>query len=255
MATADARIAGPKIKLELWEKLYLQTTREGRDFTFLSRVVEQSAREIIIEYPIALQGGGALLVGARVRVTLTRPDAVWAFSAKVTGKIAGQTPRMTLTSPRSIERNQRRRFVRIDYLCPCKWRPVCLPEKNQEGEAIGEQTGGTIINLSAGGVLLAADEPPKIGEYLIIKPLSEDWPLPGWLPGLVVWRHQQPEEHKYRMSAGVDFREFEDMTAGWPKHYVKKLPEDILNLSHAVRQKLMQLVYWKQIDVRKKGLL
>ena len=49
MANTDARTASPKIKLELWEKLLLQTTREGRYFTFLTRLVEQSAEEIVIE--------------------------------------------------------------------------------------------------------------------------------------------------------------------------------------------------------------
>ena len=123
------------------------------------------------------------------------------------------------------------------------------------GQPIGEEADGSMLNLSAGGILLAADEPPKTGHYVILKPRTEHWPLPGWLPGRVVWRRKAPEDSKYRMHVGIDFREFEDMTAGWSKERIKQLPHDILNLSHAVRQKLMQLVYWREIEMRKKGLL
>jgi len=255
MPATDRQTSTAKITLQLWEKLTLQTSQDGRELTFVSRVIEESGSEVTIEYPTALEGGGVLMVGDIVQVTMTRPDAVWGFVSRVTDKILDQPPRMKLTAPKSIERNQRRRFVRVDFFCPCRWRTVFPTGENKDGAPIGEETEGSIFNLSAGGVLLSADQPPKVGHYVVVKPLNEHWPLPGWLPGRVVWRRKAPEESKYRTHVGIDFREFEDMTAGWSKERIKKLPEDILNLSHAVRQKLMQLVYWCEIEMRKKGLL
>jgi len=255
MPEVDRQTTTARITLQPWEKLVLQISRDGRDFTFLSRVIEESGNKVTIEYPTAVEGGGVLMVGDVVQITMTRPDAVWGFASRVTEKINDQLPRMKISAPRSIERNQRRRFVRVEFFSPCRWRPILAPGENKGGQPIGDQTEGSILNLSAGGVLLVADNPPKSGHYLILKPLSEHWPLPGWLPGRIVWRRKAPEESKYRTHIGVDFREFEDMTAGWSKERIKQLPEDILNLSHAVRQKLMQLVYWREIEMRKKGLL
>ena len=255
MATPESGTTSEKIELELWEKLVLQTSRDDKEFTFLSRVVDQFDDEVTIEYPTATEGGGVLLVGDPVHVTMTRSDAVWGFSTRVTAKIPEQPPRMKLAAPQRIERNQRRRFVRVDYLRPCKWRPVHSAEEGQESDAVGDVVEGTIINLSAGGIQLSTDEPPAKGQYLFVRPFADDWPLPGWLIGRIAWKQRQQPESRHDFRAGVDFREFEEMTAGWPKEHVNKLPEDILNMSHVVRQRLMQLVYRKQIELRKKGLL
>jgi len=255
MPSPEIHTSASAIKLELWEKIVLQTTRDDREFTFLSRVIDQTAEELIIEYPTATAGGGVLLVGDPVHVSVTRSDAVWAFSSKVLNKILDQPPRMILTVPHRFERIQRRRFVRVDYFCSCKWRVIHPPGSHKDGAAIGEITDGSIQNVSAGGVCLAADEPPKVGSYLVIRPLAGDWPLPGWLPGRIVRRTEQPDEGKYSHLVGVDFREYKDLTKNWPESHQNKLPEDILNLSQVVRHKLMQFVHQRQIELRKKGLL
>jgi c-di-GMP-binding flagellar brake protein YcgR len=255
MTFVNTRSTSEKIELELWEKLVLQTSRDDKDFTFLSRVIDQSDDEVTIEYPTASEGGGVLLVGDSVHVTMTRTDAVWGFTTKVTAKIPEQPPRMILAAPQRIERNQRRRFVRVDYLCPCKWRPVLPAEGKKESDAVGDVVEATIVNLSAGGIQLSTDDSPAKGQYLLVRPLADDWPLPGWLIGRIAWKLPHEADSKHDFRAGVDFREFEEMTAGWPKKHINKLPEDILNMSHVVRQKLMQLVYHKQIELRKKGLL
>jgi len=255
MVATDTQTTGPKIRLELWEKIFLQNSHDGRDFAFLSRVVEQSAKEILIEYPVALEGGGVLLVGDWVKVSITRCDAMWAFTTKVTKKLPGQNPRMVLAAPRTIERNQRRRFVRVDYFSPCQWRALHPPEKGQDCLMVAPDMGGSVLDLSAGGLRLAADDPPEIGQYLIMRPSAADWPLTGSLFGCIVWKQTLPENSKYKMQAGMDFRDLEDMTANWKPEHISKLPEDVLSISPWVRQSLMRFVYHKQIELRNKGLL
>jgi c-di-GMP-binding flagellar brake protein YcgR len=255
MPIPEIQITVKATRLELWEKLVLQTARDDREYTFLTRVVDQMNEELIVEYPTATEGGGELMVGDPVSASITRPDAVWAFKTKVLAKIQDRPPRMVLAAPKNLQRIQRRRFVRVDCFCPCKWIAVYQPDQGKDGEALGDMAEGTIYNISAGGVLMAADEPPATGSYLILRPRAKDWPLPGWMPGRVAWRRPQQEEGKYEVEIGVDFREFDDMTKGWPESHLKKLPDDILNISQLVRQRLMQFVYQRQIELRKKGLL
>lgn len=255
MSSSPSSVVNSQVKLDLWEKLVLQTSHDGEDFTFLSRVVDQSAAEVIIEYPTALEGGGVLLVGDLVKVSLTRSDAVWAFNTKVVAKLPGQAPRMKLAAPRKMERNQRRRFVRVDYSRVCLWRPIFQPGTGPDAEVVGGKETGLILNLSAGGVLLAGNDLPMVRDFLLIKPEADNWQLPGWLPGKVVWRKELPKEQKYALQVGVDFRDIKELTAGWSKKNINRLPNDILILTPAVRQNLIQFIYTLQIELRSKGLL
>lgn len=256
MAEFDTRIPKPRIKLELREKLHLQMEREGKKFTFLSRVIEQTPKAIVIEYPTALEGDGILMVGDSVEVALTRADAIWGFVTRVTEKVAGQQPVMKLAVPRTIERNQRRRYVRVDWLTSCRWRPIFPPASDDpEIEVIGEESDGTIHNISAGGVLMAADDPPQVNECLIITPQNVNWPLPGAIMGRIVWRRPQPPEYKFNTTIGVDFRDLEEVTSGWSEEHIEKLPGNIVMLTQATRHKLMQSIYLRQIELRKKGIL
>lgn len=256
MAGSNISTPKPQMKLELREKLHLQVERDGNKFTFLSRVIEHTKKAVVIEYPTALEGGGILMVGDTVEVTITRADAIWGFITKVTEKIAGQQPLMKLALPHSIERNQRRRYVRVDWLAACRWRLVCLPKTDDvEAEVVSEESDGTIHDISAGGVLLAADDPPQIGDYLIIKPQNVNWPLLGAITGCVVWRRSQPLEHKFNTNIGVDFRDLEEITAGWGKEHIEKLPGNIVMLSQATRHRLMQFIYQRQIALRNKGVI
>jgi c-di-GMP-binding flagellar brake protein YcgR len=244
------------MKLELREKLHLQMEREGKKFTFLSRILEHNSTAVIIEYPTALEGGGVLLVGDRVEATITRSDAIWGFSSKVIEKIAGQQPLMKLAPPLSIERNQRRRYVRVDWLTACRWRPFLTPKADDpEAEVIGEEADGTILNISAGGILMAANDPPKNGDYLVVKPLNVNWPLAGAIAGKVMWHCSQPPESRFHMHIGVDFRDLEEVAGGWTKEHREKLPGNIVMLSQATRHRLMQFIYQRQIELRNKGLL
>lgn len=244
------------MKLELREKLHLEMEREGKKYTFLSRVLEHNAKAIIVEYPTALEGGGVLLVDDRVEVTITRSDAIWGFHSKVIEKIAGQQPLMKLAPPRKIERNQRRRYVRVDWLTACRWRPFLSPKADDpKAEVVGEEADGTILNISAGGILMATNDPPKNGDYLVVKPLNVNWPLAGAIAGKIMWHRSQPPESRFSMHVGVDFRDLEEFAAGWTKEQREKLPGNIVMLSQATRHKLMQFIYQRQIELRNKGLI
>jgi len=242
--------------LGLREKLDLELERDGKKFTFLSRVIEHTKEAVIIEYPTAVEGGGVLLVGDRVEATITRSDAIWGFSTTVLEKIAGQQPQMKLAPPRSFERNQRRRYVRVDWLTACRWRPVLSPKADDpEAEVIGPETDGTIFNISASGILMAANDPPKTGEYMVVKPVNVNWPLPGAIAAKVMWRRSQPPESKFNTNVGVDFRNPEEFAAGWSKEHREKLPGNIVMLSQITCHRLMQFIYQRQIELRNKGLL
>ncbi len=256
MSGTKTRPVGPKITLVTREKLDLHLNRDEKDFTFFSRVVEHTPTHILIEYPVAVEGGGVLMVGDWVHVTFTRDDAAWAFTTRIVAKVRGNQPMMKLAPPVRIERHQRRRYVRVDWPSTVTWWPIHQPHANPKPHSVvGTKATGAIINISAGGVLMAGDHPPPVGEYIILLPQAADWPLEGSLTGRIVWRQHLPPEHKFQMYAGVDFRDPAECTNGWATHQIDTLPDHLLSLSPALRQRLMQFVHRQQIELRKKGLL
>jgi c-di-GMP-binding flagellar brake protein YcgR len=256
MANGKTRSVGPKIILETREKLDLHLRRDEKNYTFFSRVVEHTSTHILIEYPVAVEGGGVLMVGDWVHVSFTRDDAAWAFMTRIVAKIRGNQPLMKLAPPEKIERHQRRRYVRVDWPSAVSWWPIHQPYSNPKpNDVIGGEANGSIINISAGGVLIAGDHPPPVGEYIILMPKAKDWPLDGSLVGKIVWREHLPPEHKYQMYAGVDFRDHAEFTRSWNSGHLVELPDHLVLLTPAVRQRLMQFVHHLQIELRQKGLL
>ncbi|MCP4709087.1 MAG: PilZ domain-containing protein, partial [Planctomycetes bacterium] len=126
---------------------------------------------------------------------------------------------------------------------------------DEEAEVLGEEADGTIHNVSAGGILMATNDPPQAKEYIIIKPVKVNWPLPGAIAGKIMWRRSQPPEQKFNTHIGVDFRDPEEFASGWSKEHKEKLPGNIVMLSQNTRHRLMQFVYLRQIELRNKGLI
>ncbi|MEK6775830.1 MAG: PilZ domain-containing protein [bacterium] len=90
-------------------------------------------------------------------------DQRYGFETQVEGYEGGPSVRMILASPREILRLQRRKYFRVFVDIPVTCRAPTLPMEEPESIFYG-----TILNISAGGVLMETDREIPVGSELVL---------------------------------------------------------------------------------------
>lgn len=102
-------------------------------------------------------------LGATVKVSWLRPDAVYSFTSTVREVRSTPVPMLGLVPPKHFEREQRRESARVDaWLVPDE----VVAERANGGEQLLE---GVVTSLSAGGALLWLKEPLALGSVLRLR--------------------------------------------------------------------------------------
>lgn len=171
--------------------------------------------------PVPYRPGMKLILG------MPKGDALYGFFAEVMERKGGKIPTLRLSKTRNCKRIQRRRYARIDGSVPME---IDILQR------VGQTQMSTFLfkkflrekNLSAGGMLFVAPEPLTRGTLLKI-----DLDLPSGkisAKAEVVRTRKNSEREEYEM--GVNF----------------------LNLSERDKDRIIQYIYQRQIDMKKRGL-
>ncbi|MCL6451317.1 MAG: PilZ domain-containing protein [Acetobacteraceae bacterium] len=131
-------------------------------------------------------------IGTRVAVEHSRPDGVYRIVAQVARVEETPLDHIWLGSPESVQRTQRRGFVRLKLLLPLTYEVVsekaAVPRRRQVARPLGagrqvvslppHRLQGHTRDLSAGGALLVLSGPLKVGAELDLEiPLASGPPL------------------------------------------------------------------------------
>jgi len=126
----------------------------------LSRVEDVRDDRLWVAMPMRAGMFLPLPVDTRVVVHIKREDASYALRTRVVGRRLQPTPMLELLAISDVQRQQRRQYVRLQI--------VLIPTHAAIVGDDGTETrvAATIINISAGGVLLRSRQPLAVGQHV-----------------------------------------------------------------------------------------
>ncbi len=238
--------------LKVWEKIGIVVGEEPEFGRYVSRIEDITDQGIFISAPEFVDGSSRLREGVEVAILLTRDDAVYRMTATITQQMRNGVPTFMLSIPHSVARVQRRQYVRIDIhervdyaVLTDGWDYRPVGDEFQWHQSVTE-------NLSGGGIMLQTHELLSAGVCLILKvPLFDRNGLPGAVAAIC--RRATTREH--HPLAGVEFITTNQLQKYFTTEQITRFPAGVSAFDRIAQNKLVNYVFQRQIDMRKKGLL
>ncbi len=242
----------PFENLTLWERLQLYAGEASDQSEFSARVEEMLNGGIVISQPTLVRGGNLLRENIPVRVQVTRQDAVYQFNSTVKKFGNGSDGRVILTPPRSMERIQRRLFVRLTVNAPAR---IALLDPRSKSRLLFDQlkfTNCTIRDISGGGMYAQLPEQLQTDYPILVQSsLFNEWELPEYLFG----RTTEPRLHTQFTGQGIEFQTTAKAIRLFGAEFVSLLPEACFGYDQRVQDRMVTRVFQEQLKLRQKGLL
>ena len=238
--------------LRIWDKLRILVGDERDAGVYVSRVEEIINGGIIITNPEFVSGNSLLRNDLPVIVQIAREDAAYQFHSRIRVQGADASRRFILTPPRGLQRVQRRMFARVDFPTRVVYAQLPTDSNWQNWEKNGGWCETNAVNLSAGGILMKSSDDMKPG-ILIALQIGE-LRQPG-LPTdfLAVCRRNFLYEGK--RCAGFEFIFGSDLDRYLSKGDISRLPDKYKQFDRHIQDRLVTLLFQKQIELRQKGLI
>jgi c-di-GMP-binding flagellar brake protein YcgR len=231
--------------INLWERLELKL-EDGKEVSiFITRIEDIDGDRLVVECPVRIKGKLPLAVGQTLEAFFNRHDAAYVFKVVVAAIDSQKENMTTLQLMSGLSRTQRRKFVRIDISGNIAFRALGT---NEQGQVLLEsEKKGELLNISAGGILIASAEKLKQGDYLLMNfRLKNSHRLENIL-GLV--KRVDEQENEYLI--GVEFLTKEQSSESLPADVAEFLPPDTGYFDDELQKLIIQFVYKQQVKLRK----
>lgn len=233
--------------LRLWERLSLILEGKGGKTEFLARVEDVKKGSFVVGTLVRHSGDAGLAKGDIVEVKYNREDAVYFFKASIKDLFEGDTRSAELEKKGETGRLQRRQYVRLDISGEMIFR--VLDSRREPDGGLSRKFTGSLLNISAGGVLFETDSPVDPDTLLIL-----DFSLKGQhsLNNIlaVVKRVESLDDRNYLV--GTEFITGENRAAYGLEALADFLPPDTGTFDEGLQKLVMQFIYNQQIEFRKK---
>ncbi len=238
------------VPMELWERLTLTLEKNGERSEFMTRVEDIKKNSFMFEMPIRQSGSAVLSKGDEVEVCYNKEDASYIFKASITDLFEEECNSVAVEARGEVSRVQRRRFVRLDISGNIKYRILDNPDTGDGN--ISPQISGTLLNISAGGILYETGSSLKEGALIVLSfSLKRKETLDNILS--VVKRVERLDDNAYLV--GAEFIT-EDNLADFGLDALKDiLPAGTGTFDENLQKLVIQFIYKQQIELRQKGLL
>jgi c-di-GMP-binding flagellar brake protein YcgR len=238
------------LKINLWERVNLFLEKGGRRSEFLTRIEDIKHDSIILEMPIRQIGELHLAKGDIVEVTYNRIDAAYSFKASILDLFEGETRSVRISKLSQTKRIQRRRYVRLDISGKMQFRILDFPGSKQVRP--GSEIEGTLLNISAGGVLFECRSRVKNNSVLALTfSLKGHHTLNNILA--VVKRSEGSRAKGYLV--GAEFITKSNYADYNLEKIEEFLPSGCGTFNENLQRLVVQFIYNQQVELRKKGLL
>jgi len=238
----------PREMLKLWDRVVLTLEKHGKRAEFVSRVEDIKRNAYVLEMPLRQSGELQFQKGDPVEVIYSRHDAVYSFKASILDLFEGDAKTMRIEKTSDVHRTQRRKYVRLDISGKMQFKTLDIENRDN----IGSDMAGTLLNISAGGVLFESSvRLPESGFIMVSFTLRGHQPLNGILA--VVKRCDGSINAGYLIGA-------EFITKGNAAEYKlnnigELLPPGAGTFDENLQRLVVQFIYSQQVELRKKGLL
>jgi c-di-GMP-binding flagellar brake protein YcgR len=238
----------PQDLLNLWDRVVLALDKYGVKSEFVSRIEDIKRDSYVLEMPIRQSGELHLQKGDIVEVTYSRRDAAYSFKASILDLFEGEDKSIRIEKRSGTTRAQRRKYVRLDISGKMHFRTIDLGAQ----ENIGAEVGGTLLNISAGGVLFESQARINEKGFLILSfALKGKHALSNILA--VVKRCEGSRTKGYLI--GAEFISRHNLADYDLEHIDQFLPPGAGTFDDNLQKLVVQFIYNQQIESRKKGLL
>lgn len=236
--------------IDLWEKLILVVEKNGSRSEFLTRLEDIKKNSYVLEMPIRQSGNASLSKGDVVEVSYNKKDASYTFKASIKDLFEGEKSSIEVEQLTEESRNQRRQFVRLDISGDLDFR-VLETAEGDEG-SISQKFHGSLLNISAGGVLFETQTCIKADGLLILDfKLKGHHPLSNILA--VTKRAEAIDDDMYIV--GAEFIANENLARHGLETLGDFLPPGTGTFDDNLQKLMVEFIYEQQVELGKKGTL
>ncbi len=234
--------------IDLWERLILVVDKGGKRSEFLTRLENIKQNSYILEMPIRQSGNASLSKGDVVEVSYNKKDAAYTFKASIKDLFEGESNSIEVEKLTEASRIQRRQFVRLDISGDLDFRVLESLEDNKGG--LSQKFHGSLLNISAGGVLFETETRIEADSLLILDfTLKGHYPLSNILA--VVKRAEAIDSETYIV--GSEFITSENRTRYGLETLGDFLPPGTGTFDDNLQKLMVQFIYKQQVELRKRG--
>lgn len=151
--------------LTLWERVTLILDKNGFKSEFASRIEDIKQDSYVLEMPIRQRGELSLSKGDIVEVTYNKADSVYTFKASILDLFEDDGS-VAIERKTPASRLQRRKFIRLDISGKIAFR--ALDDPSDKGAGFGPELSGTLLNISAGGLLFECSRQLKPNSLILL---------------------------------------------------------------------------------------
>ncbi len=238
--------------LELWDKLELVFEERGKTGKYRTRLEDVTDKHLVINRPNLISGDALFTEGADFTAFFYKPDSAYTFSGNIIGKNPDGHDTYLIPKPRTIERNQRRRYYRIAVELPA----VLIPADELLAGKIPDQElkefEAQCLNLSGNGALFHTRFETEISTKLFVKmrvaELGREINVLG-----VVRRSEVAEEGWYRY--GVEIFTLEEQQMLLSNSQLQRVPKRFQSFTEIQRTAILNYIFAQQVALKKRGLI
>jgi c-di-GMP-binding flagellar brake protein YcgR len=162
------RIITQQCQLSLWERVSLVIRNGSQMAEFVSRLEDIRQGSYILEMPIRQSGDLRLNKGDILEITYNKADSIYTFKASILD-LFEEDGAIEIEKAAEAIRVQRRKFIRLDISGKMNFK--VLDDTSASGAGLGPENSGTLLNISAGGLLFECPNSIK-DSFLILLSFS-----------------------------------------------------------------------------------
>jgi len=153
---------------------------------------------------------------------------------------------ISVKSPFKLYKDRNRRYIRLEISEPVAYR--LLRDHSGGFWPMGNEYGynGSILNISAGGVLLIGNEPIEEGSVILIKMTLQDVEVLDNIIGIVKRADVDGEE----WLIGIEFISREHLPDYFSQAEHELLPDNVTSFNEQLRDVLNKYVYYRRVSER-----
>lgn len=152
---------------------------------------------------------------------------------------------ISVKSPFKLHRDKKRRYIRMEISEPIEFNVLVDSHTGFNPSGGDIIYHGSILNISAGGVLMTCENPLEEGTVILVKLVLQDVELLQNIIGVV--KRCDVDEKGYLI--GFEFITSEYLVDHLSQAELEMLPENIASFDEQLRKVLNKYVYRKRIEV------
>ncbi len=238
--------------LDLWDKIELVFEEHGRTGRYRTRLEDIADNALVIDRPSLIAGDALFSVGADFTAYFFKPDSAYTFPGKILSKSPEGHDQYLIPYPRNIERNQRRRYYRIEIEGIAVIVPADEFLAGKCEEANLDEFEGACRNVSGNGILVKSRYAATVGQRFFMRLKLNDFPRE--LALLAIVRRADTGEDNWHFY-GCEIFTAEEQQMLLTQRELQRVPRRYQAFSESQRTALLNFIFAQQVAMKKRGII